>query len=38
MFKLLAPLMAAGMRRGNADALERLKQRLEAQPASASPA
>lgn len=31
LFKLLAPFMAAGMRRGNARALERLKQRLEAQ-------
>ena len=29
LFKLLAPLMAAGLRRGNAQALERLKQRLE---------
>ena len=29
LFKLLAPLMAAGMRKGNAAALERLKQRLE---------
>ncbi len=29
LFKLLAPLMAAGMRKGNAKALERLKQRLE---------
>ena len=29
LFKLLAPFMAAGMRKGNADALERLKQRLE---------
>jgi uncharacterized protein YndB with AHSA1/START domain len=29
LFKLLAPLMAAGMRKGNANALERLKQRLE---------
>jgi uncharacterized protein YndB with AHSA1/START domain len=28
-FKLLAPFMAAGLRKGNADALERLKQRLE---------
>lgn len=34
LFKLLAPLMAAGMRRGNADALERLKQRLEGRPVS----
>jgi len=29
LFKLLAPLMSLGMRRGNAKALERLKQRLE---------
>jgi uncharacterized protein YndB with AHSA1/START domain len=29
LFKLLAPFMAAGMRKGNAAALERLKQRLE---------
>jgi uncharacterized membrane protein len=29
LFRLLAPFMAAGMRRGNAAALERLKQRLE---------
>jgi uncharacterized protein YndB with AHSA1/START domain len=29
LFKLLAPLMAAGMRKGNAKALDRLKQRLE---------
>ena len=29
LFKLLAPFMAAGMRKGNANALERLKQRLE---------
>lgn len=29
LFKLLAPLMAAGMRSGNAKALDRLKQRLE---------
>jgi uncharacterized protein YndB with AHSA1/START domain len=29
LFKLLAPLMAGGMRRGNAEALQRLKQRLE---------
>jgi uncharacterized protein YndB with AHSA1/START domain len=29
LFKLLAPLMAAGMRKGNAAALDRLKQRLE---------
>jgi uncharacterized membrane protein len=32
LFKLLAPLMAAGMRKGNADALERLKQQLEQSP------
>jgi uncharacterized protein YndB with AHSA1/START domain len=29
LFKLLAPFMAAGMRKGNAQALERLKRRLE---------
>jgi uncharacterized protein YndB with AHSA1/START domain len=29
LFKLLSPFMAAGMRKGNAQALERLKQRLE---------
>ena len=29
LFKLLAPFMAAGMRKGNEAALERLKQRLE---------
>jgi uncharacterized protein YndB with AHSA1/START domain len=29
LFKLLAPLMSAGMRRSNASALERLKERLE---------
>jgi len=29
LFRLMAPLMAMGMRRGNAAALERLKQRLE---------
>jgi uncharacterized protein YndB with AHSA1/START domain len=34
LFKLLAPLMAAGMRKGNDRALERLKQRLEAQPST----
>ncbi len=34
LFKLLAPLMAAGMRKGNASALERLKQRLEASAAA----
>jgi uncharacterized protein YndB with AHSA1/START domain len=35
LFKLLAPLMSMSMRRGNASALQRLKQRLEggAQPA-----
>ena len=32
LFKLLAPLMSAGMRKGNAAALERLKQRLEQTP------
>jgi len=29
LFKLLAPLMSAGMRKNNASALERLKERLE---------
>jgi hypothetical protein len=29
LFKLMAPLMSRGMRKGNARALERLKQRLE---------
>ena len=29
VFRLLAPFMAAGMRRGNAEALERLKRKLE---------
>jgi uncharacterized protein YndB with AHSA1/START domain len=29
LFKLLAPFMAAGMRKGNEQALERLKRRLE---------
>ena len=29
LFKLLAPFLAAGMRKGNEQALERLKQRLE---------
>jgi len=29
LFKLLAPVMAAGLRKGNADALERLKRQLE---------
>jgi uncharacterized protein YndB with AHSA1/START domain len=35
LFKLLAPFMAAGMRKGNATALERLKQRLEQAATSA---
>jgi hypothetical protein len=30
LFRLLAPFMAGGMRKGNARALERLKQQLEA--------
>jgi uncharacterized membrane protein len=34
LFKLLSPFMAAGMRKGNAQALERLKQRLEQQAPS----
>ena len=29
LFRLMAPLMSMGMRKGNASALERLKQRLE---------
>jgi uncharacterized membrane protein len=37
LFKLLAPFMAAGMRKGNARALELLKQRLE-QAGAAAPA
>ena len=36
LFKLLAPFMAAGMRKGNAQALERLKQRLESAAAPGS--
>jgi uncharacterized protein YndB with AHSA1/START domain len=32
LFKLLAPFMSAGMRKGNVAALERLKSRLEASP------
>jgi uncharacterized membrane protein len=35
LFKLLSPFMAAGMRKGNAQALERLKQRLEQHAPSA---
>jgi uncharacterized protein YndB with AHSA1/START domain len=39
LFKLLAPLMAKGMRKGNAQALERLRQQLEnGQAASAGQA
>jgi uncharacterized protein YndB with AHSA1/START domain len=37
LFKLLAPFMAAGMRKGNARALELLKQRLEESGAGAPP-
>jgi hypothetical protein len=40
LFKLIAPLVAAGMRNGNDAALERLKQRLEqdgAPPAASEP-
>jgi hypothetical protein len=34
LFKLMAPFMSRGMRKGNAEALQRLKQRLEtSQPA-----
>jgi len=29
LFKLMAPFMAMGVRKGNAQALERLKQKLE---------
>jgi uncharacterized protein YndB with AHSA1/START domain len=32
LFRLLSPLMSAGMRKGNARALERLKQKLERSP------
>ena len=35
LFKLLAPLMAAGMRKGNEAALERLKQQLNQRPGPA---
>jgi uncharacterized membrane protein len=38
LFKLLAPFMAAGMRKGNERALERLRQRLEREPAAGPPA
>jgi uncharacterized membrane protein len=34
LFKLLAPFMAAGMRKGNQAALQRLKERLERAPES----
>src|SRR5919204_541301 len=34
LFRLLAPLMSMGMRKGNAKALERLKQRLEGRAGS----
>lgn len=37
LFKLLAPFMAAGMRKGNDRALELLKQRLEEAPAAPPP-
>ena len=30
LFRVIAPLMASGMRKGNAKALDRLKQKLEA--------
>lgn len=33
LFKLLAPFLVAGMRKGNQQALERLKQKLESRPA-----
>jgi uncharacterized protein YndB with AHSA1/START domain len=35
LFKLLSPFMSAGMRKGNAQALERLKQQLETAPPEA---
>ena len=39
LLKLMAPFMSRGMRKGNAEALERLKQRLESsQPAPGTPA
>jgi uncharacterized protein YndB with AHSA1/START domain len=34
LFKLMAPLMAIGMRKGNAKAMEKLKQRLESAAAA----
>jgi uncharacterized protein YndB with AHSA1/START domain len=34
LFKVIAPLMSMGMRKGNARALQRLKQRLESEPSS----
>lgn len=37
LFKLLSPFMAAGMRKGNAQALERLKQQIESAPSSPGP-
>ena len=39
LLKLMAPFMSRGMRKGNAESLERLKQRLESgQPAPGTPA
>jgi hypothetical protein len=39
LLKLMAPFMSRGMRKGNAEALERLKQRLESsQPGPGTPA
>ena len=39
LLKLMAPFMSRGMRKGNAEALERLKQRLgSSQPAPGTPA
>src|SRR5579862_3713440 len=35
LFKLLSPFMAAGMRKGNQQALERLKRQIESAPSSA---
>jgi hypothetical protein len=36
LFKLMAPLMSGSMRKGNAQALERLKQQLESGSSPAS--
>ena len=34
IFRLMAPFMSRGMRKGNAEALDRLKQHLESGPAA----